>query len=119
MAGLDVNASVDSTVASQAAEGSVLKGSFALNGKPKLDPLAPLQLPRISEGNKSPFKGFLDISIVAQKMRKGMVQQQRGGMRANHSMKGSIDFNAMTKDEKNKAKKDNFFGGDGQDYTES
>ena len=75
MAGLDVNASVDSTVASQAAEGSVLKGSFAVNGKPKLDPLlAPLQLPRISEGNKSPFKGFLDISIVSQKLKKGMVQ---------------------------------------------
>ena len=117
MAGMDVNASVDSTSASQANEASLIKSSFAVNGKHKLDPLAPLQLPRISEGHKSPFKGFLDISIVAQKMRKGMVQQQRGGMRANHSVKGSLDFGAMSKDEKGKIKKDNFFG-DGGDYAE-
>ena len=69
----DVNASVDSTVASQAqtAEHSLMKTSFI--GKQKFDPLGPLQLPKISEGNKSPFKGFIDISIVAQKMRRGMV----------------------------------------------
>lgn len=69
----EVNASVDSTVASQAqtADHSLMK-SFVGNGKHKLDPLGPLQLPKISEGNKSPFKGFIDISIVAQKMRRGM-----------------------------------------------
>lgn len=71
----EVNASVDSTVASQAqtADHSLMKTSFIGSGKHKLDPLGPLQLPKISEGNKSPFKGFIDISIVAQKMRRGMV----------------------------------------------
>ena len=68
----ELNASVDSTVASQA-EHSLMKTSFIGNGKHKLDPLGPLQLPKISEGNKSPFKGFNDISIVAQKLRKGMM----------------------------------------------
>ena len=37
-----VNASVDSTVASQANDASLLKASFTANGKPKLDPLLPL-----------------------------------------------------------------------------
>lgn len=77
-----------------------MKASFGGNGKHKLDPLAPLQLPKISEGNKSPFKGFLDISIVAQKMRKGMVDKHpRGMLKANHSVKGSLDLSSMTKAE--------------------
>ena len=55
-------------------------------------------------------------------MRKGMIVQQQnskgraGGLKANHSMKGSIDFAAMSKDERSKIKKDNFFAEGTGDY---
>jgi len=76
-----------------------------------LDPLGPLQLPKITAGNQSPFKGFIDISIVSQKLRRGMAGDTAGMMRANHSVKGSLDISSMAKADQGKFKKDNFFGG--------
>lgn len=37
-----------------------------------LDNLGPLQLPKINAAQQSPFKGFIDISVVSQKMRRDL-----------------------------------------------
>ena len=34
-----------------------------------------IQLPKINEENQSPFKGFIDISVASQKIRKSMATQ--------------------------------------------
>lgn len=71
-----------------------------------IDPLGPLQLPKINAGNQSPFKGFIDISIVSQKMRKSLGTTGRmHGMRGHNSVKGGLKDVAA-------AQKDNFFNDD-------
>jgi hypothetical protein len=57
-----------------------------------MDSLGPIQLPKIGGaqgvGGTSPFKGFLDISVVSQKMRKGMATQGVRNRQGFNSVKG-------------------------------
>jgi len=76
---------------------SYIQGDPSLGKTSKfgLESLGPLQLPKINAGNKdqSPFKGFLDISNVTQKLRKGIATQGIGRTRGgHHSVKGGMSF---------------------------
>lgn len=63
--------SVDTTDVS-ANEQSTFKKSQM---KSIMDQIGPIQLPKINEENQSPFKGFIDISVASQKIRKSMATQ--------------------------------------------
>lgn len=60
-----------------------------------LDPLGPIKLPTVRGSKDSPFKGFLDISIVSQKMRSTLGTAGavvRGGPK---SVKNASVFNTL------------------------
>ena len=65
IAGIGLAASVDTTSASYmgANDSSIMaaKSKFGIG----LDNLGPLQLPKINAAQQSPFKGFIDISVVS------------------------------------------------------
>jgi hypothetical protein len=55
------NGSVDTAAGSNEPSFFGKKSKF----QSKLDPLGPFQLPKINATDQSPFKGFIDISIVS------------------------------------------------------
>ena len=56
--------------------------------------LGPVALPRINEKDKSPFRGFIDISLATQKLRKGISTQANG--RGFHARNNTTGFNTQT-----------------------
>lgn len=116
--------SADTTNASVALPDSAMrKGSKAnLASTYGLDSLGPVALPRLVEKDKSPFKGFLDISLATQKMRKGISTQANGRTHrlrniGFHSVKGGA--NPLAKSGSThpfKAREGNFLPKGGDDY---
>ena len=58
-----------------------------------MDSVGPLALPKIHEKDKSPFRGFLDISLATQKLRKGMATQANG--RPYHIRNATTGFHSV------------------------
>jgi hypothetical protein len=69
---------LQSAETTNASVGGHQESTMAKTSKFGLDSLGPLALPRITEKDKSPFKGFIDISLVTQKMRRGIATQAGG-----------------------------------------
>lgn len=109
--------SVDTTNASLAVPESVMQKASKIG----LDSLGPVALPKLNDKDKSPFKGFLDISLATQKMRKGITTQANGRQRLRnlgfHSVKGGA--NPLTKSTSThpfRAREGNFMPRVGDDY---
>jgi hypothetical protein len=58
-----------------------------------IESLGPITLPKIFEKDKSPFRGFLDISLATQKLRKGIATQAQG--RPNHNRNNTVGFRSV------------------------
>ena len=87
--------SVDATTNASyfAGEGSVLHRTSKLA---PLESLGPLQLPKINASDQSPFKGFIDISLVTQKLRQGVSTGER--IKGGHYRSVKNGFLGMSKD---------------------
>lgn len=103
--------SVDTTNASQAFN------DYSMNKTSKfgLESMGPLQLPKIGERNQSPFKGFIDISLVTQKMRKGISTQAAGRIRGGKNPNVPMSL-GMSQDKM--AKEGNVMSSTGDEYRE-
>ena len=68
-------------------------------------------MPKINAQNQSPFKGFIDISVVSQKLRKGVATSgdHTGKMRGHQSVKGGL----VAKAENNFFPNEDYGGGGG------
>lgn len=114
--------SADTTNASVALPDSVMNKASKQASKVGLDSLGPVALPQLVEKDKSPFKGFLDISLATQKMRKGISTQANGRTHrlrniGFHSVKGAANPLAKsTSTHPFKAREGNFMPRGGDDY---